>query len=69
MAYMECFAHKNGKCKVLTVKTCNGVCSFYKTDKQYNADYQVARKRIHKLPYEHFLHIKGTYGGEWDNEN
>ena len=69
MAYTECFAYKNGKCKVLDVKTCNSVCSFYKTDKQCDADYQAARRRIHRLPYEQFLHIKETYGGVWDNEN
>ena len=68
MSYTECFAYNNGKCKVLTVNRCKSACSFYKTDKQYNADYQKARKRIHGLPYETLLDIKEAYGGVWDND-
>lgn len=46
----DCFAYKNGKCKILRVLTCEGTnCSFYKTLSELQMDRQKALEHIQAL--------------------
>jgi hypothetical protein len=46
----DCFAYKNGNCKVLRVKQCEGVgCSFFKTKPQLQMDRLKAFEHIQSL--------------------
>ncbi|MCD8500808.1 MAG: hypothetical protein LRY71_02920 [Bacillaceae bacterium] len=46
----HCFAYKDGKCKVLRVKWCEGVgCSFFKTEHQLQQDRLKAFEHIQSL--------------------
>ncbi|QNO16564.1 hypothetical protein HYG86_00435 [Alkalicella caledoniensis] len=46
----ECFAYKNGRCKALKVKKCEGTsCGFFKTKAQILEDQERVFKRIKSL--------------------
>ena len=46
----DCFAYKNGKCKILRVSKCEGTdCSFFKTLPELQMDRQKAFEHIQAL--------------------
>lgn len=58
----DCFAYRNRKCSVLTVKKCIGKeCGFYKTLEQYQLDRQKALEKIRSLDADIQKHIFETY--------
>ena len=60
MVNLECFAAKDGKCSILTSKSCIR-CKFFKTTAQAEADSVAALHRLHSLPRELRSAIAYTY--------
>lgn len=57
-----CFAYKNGRCKILTVKKCEGEqCSFLKTASQVEEDKKNVFRRIKSLDEATRKHIMELY--------
>ena len=46
----QCFAYKNGKCKILRVNQCEGMsCRFFKTSEQLEEERKQSFERIQSL--------------------
>ena len=59
----ECFALRDGRCKALVVRKCQGAtCPFFKTEEQYAADQQRALERFQSLESGWRTYLKGKYG-------
>ena len=68
----DCFAYRNKRCTILTIKKCEGPeCVFYKTKEQFDLDQEKAMERILSLDKDLQYHINETYyGGKMGgNEN
>jgi len=64
MMEKHCFAYRNGRCKVLTVKKCEGEqCSFLKTSAQVEEDKKHVFRRIKSLDEASRRHIMDLYYG------
>lgn len=64
MMEKHCFAYRNGRCKVLTVKKCEGEqCSFLKTPAQVEEDKKHVFRRIKSLDEASRRHIMDLYFG------
>lgn len=60
----QCFAYRNGKCKVLKVKKCEGEnCSFFKTKDQVDEDQKKVFRRINSLDSATRRNIMDLYYG------
>jgi len=60
----QCFAYRNGKCKVLKVKKCEGEsCSFFKTKVQVDEDQKKVFRRINSLDPATRRNIMDLYYG------
>ena len=60
----QCFAYRNGKCKVLKVKKCEGEsCSFFKTQDQVDEDQKKVFRRINSLDPATRRNIMDLYYG------
>ena len=60
----QCFAYRNGKCKVLKVKKCEGEsCSFFKTKDQVDEDQKKVFRRINSLDSAAKKNIMDLYYG------
>lgn len=58
----DCFAYKNGKCKILRINKCEGVgCSFFKTSDQLEKERQQAVFCIRSLDEATRRGINETY--------
>ncbi|MBU9723104.1 MULTISPECIES: hypothetical protein [Bacillaceae] len=58
----ECFAYKNGKCKILRINKCEGLgCGFHKTSEQLETDRQQALMCIQFLDEATRRDINETY--------
>ncbi|THE14018.1 hypothetical protein E1I69_05835 [Bacillus timonensis] len=59
---LECFAYKEGKCKILKVNQCEGtVCSFFKTVPQLSVERQRSFEHIQSLDDATRDHIMDFY--------
>lgn len=57
-----CFAYKENKCTILTVRKCSGEsCEFFKTDAEQKASLANANDRIASLDTATQKHIAETY--------
>lgn len=64
MMEKHCFAFRNGKCKVLTVKKCEGdKCPFFKTKAQADEDQKKTFRRINSLDLSTKRNIISLYYG------
>ena len=64
MMEKQCFAYRNGKCKVLKVKKCEGKsCSFFKTKAQVDEDQKKVFRRINSLDPATRRNIMDLYYG------
>jgi hypothetical protein len=64
MMEKQCFAYRNGKCKVLKVKKCEGEsCSFFKTKDQVDEDQKKVFRRINSLDPATRRNIMDLYYG------
>jgi hypothetical protein len=64
MMEKQCFAYRNGKCKVLKVKKCEGEsCSFFKTKAQVDEDQKKVFRRINSLDPATRRNIMDLYYG------
>ena len=62
MMEKECFAYKNGRCKALKVKKCEGTsCGFFKTKAQMLEDQERVFKRIKSLDAPSRINIMELY--------
>jgi hypothetical protein len=60
----DCFAYRNKRCTILTIKKCEGEkCPFYKTKEQFKLGQEKAMERILTLDKELQDHINETYYG------
>lgn len=64
MMEKKCFAYKNGKCKALRVKKCEGEsCCFFKTKTQAEEDQKKVFRRINSLDPATKRNIMDLYYG------
>ena len=64
MRELMCFAYKEGKCKVLSVKKCEGEsCRFLKTKEQMDEDQIKVFRRIRSLDPQTRRNIMDLYYG------
>jgi len=64
MIEMNCFAYRNGKCKALKVRKCDGEsCPFFKTKAQADEDQKKVFSRISSLDSATKRNIMDLYYG------
>lgn len=70
MMKKDCFAYKDGECKALKVKKCEGEsCSFYKTKAQVEEGQKRVFRRINALhPIVKMKIMDRYYSGRWADE-